>query len=192
MEKLSKEWAIRLHRMEWDELAEKGCGKIELSIWKHNGGSFDYNEVCNGCFLCEYTEQSTSNVGRNKCSSCPLRMNPVCSCDSSIFTKWRKEENLTDKKLYAAQLRDYGLDIKPEEKTAEEAVEEVYRVGQRFMEEGSGEYILAQSDSNTVLFVGLSHGNRWTEPVMVKDREAITRDEIRKMSGIYGLFALIK
>ena len=111
METLSKEMAIRLHRMQWGELAEKGCNKKDLSIWKHNGGLFSQDYVNSFCFLCEYCNQ---NGALNPCTACPLDILPNCFSRDSLWKQWENISTETPfwKKQLAAQLRDYGLDTK--------------------------------------------------------------------------------
>lgn len=57
-----------------------------------------------------------------------------------------------------------------------------YHVGQRFTIEG-GTYILCAVSSRLVAFIGLSSGNRWTEPAAVHDFGSITKAELGRIAG---------
>lgn len=56
-----------------------------------------------------------------------------------------------------------------------------YRIGQRFTIDGST-HILCAVSSRLVAFIGLSSGNRWTEPAAVRDPGSITKAELDRIA----------
>ncbi|MFP4017787.1 MAG: hypothetical protein ACLFUH_00915 [Bacteroidales bacterium] len=46
---------------------------------------------------------------------------------------------------------------------------------------GDRKYILAQTNDNTIALIGLHNGNRWNEPVKVKNNNNLTREELKKI-----------
>lgn len=67
-------------------------------------------------------------------------------------------------------------------------VEPTYKIGDIFEEASMGDYIIARVGIKDVLFVSLTGGNNWTNPVTIVDPYSITLDEIKKMSGDCGEF----
>ena len=60
----------------------------------------------------------------------------------------------------------------------EEEREKTYQIGQRFLCDEGGNYILSQVSPNHVTLVSLNDGNRWNDPQEVKNISAITVDEM--------------
>jgi len=56
--------------------------------------------------------------------------------------------------------------------------EKTYRIGQKFLCDEGGNYILSQVSPNHVTLVSLNDGNRWNDPQEVKNISAITVDEM--------------
>jgi hypothetical protein len=53
--------------------------------------------------------------------------------------------------------------------------------GDFFQEKDGTVYMLAQVDLNTLCLISLEDGNRWTEPVKVKNHREITNEEMRRI-----------
>ena len=60
----------------------------------------------------------------------------------------------------------------------EEEREKTYRIGQKFLCDEGGNYILSQVSPNHVTLVSLNDGNRWNDSQEVKNISAITVDEM--------------
>lgn len=75
-----------------------------------------------------------------------------------------------------------------EEATELAKAEKTYSIGQRFSSKGHGEVILAQVDYRKCSFVSLEDGNRFTDPVSVKDINRITAEEFKQLQGSTGEF----
>lgn len=67
----------------------------------------------------------------------------------------------------------------------------MYKIGMRFTvndcnweprDTERSTYILAQSDNNMVCLIDLSSGNRWVEPVYVKNVNNITEEEWKEIT----------
>lgn len=64
----------------------------------------------------------------------------------------------------------------------------IYKIGQRFAYQDDDEYsdnywILAQAKGGEVCLISLSGGNRFLDPIPVKDCELITEDEFYQITG---------
>jgi hypothetical protein len=55
-------------------------------------------------------------------------------------------------------------------------------VGQK-IKTPEGKYIIAQVEANKVCLISLINGNRWADPIEVKNIGSITEEEFIKMSG---------
>lgn len=72
---------------------------------------------------------------------------------------------------------DYLYRIQPEEETK-------YFIGQILTEESDNEkFLIAQVECKKVCLISLVTGNRWYDPIAVKSTLAITKEELKKMSG---------
>jgi len=54
-----------------------------------------------------------------------------------------------------------------------------YVCGQRFLLDDKEEYILSQVEPSKMCLIYLKDGNRYQEPILVKDMSKITREEFR-------------
>ena len=75
--------------------------------------------------------------------------------------------------------------------------EVTYKKGDRFRKIGGyfdgDEYILARSNSNTLVLINLTSGNRWSKPIKVKNLYMVTLDEWKLIiDGEVDTFELIK
>lgn len=57
-----------------------------------------------------------------------------------------------------------------------------YSTGQKFTD-GCDQFILAQVIKNMVTLINLSTGNRWINPLKVRDTLIITRKEMKKITN---------
>ena len=70
-----------------------------------------------------------------------------------------------------------------------------YHIGQRFRVlqlSSSDTYMLCQVGPRKVCLINLRSGNRRREAVLVKDIEAITKEEFEKIAGIAPEFELVE
>lgn len=93
---LSKEEAIKRHRMMWKWLSEESLKHkrviIKQEAFEHFG--WDENEIAHCCWCCEYAEQHIKRPNReNPCNHCPLEWpNGGCtnSNDNGYYDEWFK------------------------------------------------------------------------------------------------------
>jgi hypothetical protein len=60
--------------------------------------------------------------------------------------------------------------------------EVTYKLGDKF-KNGREIYVLSQVDSNMVCLIGFKGGNRWENPIQVKDCNCITTKEFSKITS---------
>lgn len=60
--------------------------------------------------------------------------------------------------------------------------EVIYKLGDKF-KNGREIYVLSQVDSNMVCLIGFKGGNRWENPIQVKDCNCITTKEFSKITS---------
>lgn len=66
-----------------------------------------------------------------------------------------------------------------------------YKIGQRFRftkDNGKDEYMLVFIELNRIGLISLSSGSRWSEPIKVKDINAITEDEMKQLANDFGFW----
>jgi len=97
--------------------------------------------------------------------------------DKSLPMRIRVNEYNYDSPVIKALL-SLGWIEEPRSELLKEEGEKTYRIGQKFLCDEGGNYILSQVSPNHVTLVSLNDGNRWNDPQEVKDISAITVDEM--------------
>lgn len=67
-------------------------------------------------------------------------------------------------------------------KTKEDSKKTVYNTGQRVIIDKE-EYILVRVEKEKVCLIGLENGNRWDNPIEVKDSSSITEEEMKALTA---------
>lgn len=106
--KLTKEEAIRRHRLMWNWIADE-TEKQERIITKEDAFEhFNWSEISMNCWCCEYDD-----LHRDGCHSCPIYWKgghtivaPCCNKETA-FSKWvdaRVTDNIIDAVKYAREI----------------------------------------------------------------------------------------
>jgi len=89
------------------------------------------------------------------------------------------------------QLEERLKNLECEMKEIKSEFEGNVSMGDRYLEGDyghGGEFILAQTAPKMVCFISLSNGNRWVQPIKVKDSKNISMLEFIRMQGSSGKF----
>lgn len=98
------------------------------------------------------------------------------------FKEWLEASTPEQKEVFKQMQPDYFKES-----------EVFYEIGMRFKHCGVEEYILAQTKKDVVCLISLRGGNRWENPVEVKDFKKITQQEFDKITDNQSKdFTLVK